>query len=311
MKDRTEQLKRASWIGILGNSILAALKIVVGFLSGSFAVIGDGIDTLADTLSFIITLHTARIIAKPPDSKYPYGYKKAETISTKILSFIIFFAGAQLLISTAGRIIEGEIRAMPSMLAIYVTLISILGKSLLARWQFRIGKRNNSSMILANAKNMQNDILISASVLVGLIFTFVLNMPLLDLVTAMLVALWIIRVAFKIFLESNLELMDGVPDANIYDKIFQSVESVKGAYNPHRIRVRQLADLYLVGLDIEVDKDIKVEEAHEISKEVENKIRQKIPNLYDVLVHIEPRGNIELDEVYGISEENIKSDKKK
>lgn len=307
MDDRSEQLKRASWIGIIGNSILAALKIVVGFLSGSFAVIGDGIDTMADTLTYVITLFTARVIGKPPDSKYPYGYKKAESISTKVLSFIIFFAGAQLLISTASRIIEGEARPMPSLIAIYVTLISIIGKGILAFWQFRIGKRNNSSMIIANAKNMQNDIIISASVLIGLVFTFIFKMPILDLVTAMLVALWIIWVAFRIFQETNLELMDGVSDTEIYDKIFQSVDLVKGAYNPHRIRVRQLADLWLIGLDIEVDKDIKVEKAHEISKSVEIELRKKIPNLYDIIIHIEPRGNVETDEVYGISEGNIKS----
>ena len=93
MKERTLQIKQASWVGIIGNTLLAAVKILVGFISGSLAVIGDGIDTLSDVLTYVITLFTARLISKPPDPKYPYGYKKAETISTKVLSFIIFFAG--------------------------------------------------------------------------------------------------------------------------------------------------------------------------------------------------------------------------
>lgn len=302
---RTQELKRASWIGIIGNAFLAILKIVIGFISGSLAVIGDGIDTLSDVLTYIITLFTTRIISKPPDCKFPYGYKKAETISTKVLSFIIFFAGAQLLISTASRLFSGEVREMPSIIAVYVTILSIIGKGILAAWQFKIGKRTNSAMIIANAKNMRNDILISASVLVGLFFTFMLDMPALDVVTAMFVSLWIMKVAFTIFRETNTEMMDGVTDTEIYYKIFKAVEQVDGAKNPHRIRVRKLADLFLVAMDIEVDSTISVFEAHEISRLVEVSLHNHIPNIYDVLIHIEPEGNIEENEVYGISESNI------
>lgn len=304
---RAGELKRASWIGIVGNSFLAVLKIIVGFISGSFAVIGDGIDTLSDVLTYIITLYASRIISKPPDCKYPYGYKKAETISTKILSFVIFFAGAQLLIATVGKLLSGEIREMPSQIAIYITIISIVGKGILAAWQFNIGKRNNSSMIIANAKNMRNDILISASVLVGLIFTFVFRMPSLDLITALLVSLWIIKVAIGIFRESNTELMDGVRDIRVYDQIFKAVEAVEGAHNPHRIRVRQLANLFLIALDVEVDQNIRVIEAHAIARKVELSLRNSIPNIYDILIHIEPLGNIEEDEVFGISKADVEN----
>jgi len=303
--ERNRELKRASWIGIIGNSLLAVIKIVIGFISGSLAVIGDGIDTLSDVLTYFITLFTTRIISKPPDCKYPYGYRKAETISTKVLSFIIFFAGAQLLISTSTRLFSGEEREMPSVIAIYVTILSIIGKGILAAWQFKIGKRTESSMIIANAKNMRNDILISVSVLVGLIFTFVLNMPLLDIITAMFVSLWIIKIAFNIFQESNMELMDGVADTEIYFKIFHSIEEVDDAHNPHRIRVRKLADVLLIALDIEVEGHITVNEAHAIAVKVEQQLKKNIPNVYDVLVHIEPFGNIEDDEVFGISRDNL------
>jgi cation diffusion facilitator family transporter len=303
--DRTQQIKRASWIGILGNSLLAVLKIVIGFISGSLAVVGDGIDSLSDVLTYIITLITARIISKPPDYKFPYGYKKAETISTKVLSFIIFFAGAQLLISTVGRLIENEPREIPSIIAIYVTILSIAGKGILAAWQFKIGKRTNSNMIIANAKNMRNDILISGSVLTGLFFTYILKMPSIDLVVALLVSFWIIKVAWGIFKETNVELMDGVGDTEIYNKIFKAIEEIEGVSNPHRIRVRKLANLFLVAMDIEVDKNLRLYQAHDLSKKVENKIRELEPNIYDILIHIEPEGNIEDDEVYGISKESI------
>ncbi len=304
--ERNRELRRASWIGIIGNSLLAVIKIVIGFISGSLAVIGDGIDTLSDVLTYFITLFTTRLISKPPDSKYPYGYRKAETISTKVLSFIIFFAGAQLLISTGSRLISGEQREMPSIIAIYVTILSIIGKGILAAWQFRIGKRNESSMIIANAKNMRNDILISASVLIGLIFTFILKMAVLDIITAMFVSLWIMKVAFNIFQETNMELMDGMQDTEMYFKVFKEVDKVKGAHNPHRIRIRKLADVHLIAMDIEVDGSYTVSQAHDIAREIENRLKQNLPNVYDVLIHVEPYGNVEKDEVYGVSKENIK-----
>lgn len=310
MYDRSIELRKASWIGIIGNSLLAFLKVIIGLLSGSFAVIADGIDTLSDVLTFFITLFTARIISKPADCKYPYGYKKAETVATKILAFIIFFAGAQLLISTLSRLSNGEMREMPSIIAVYVTLFSIVGKILLFIWQKRIGKRTNSAMILANARNMLGDVLISSSVLAGLIFTFALQLPVLDTITGMAVSLWIIWVAFGIYRETSFELMDKVTDVSIYYNIIKSVEQVKGAYNPHRIRVRKIADLFLIALDIEVDQNILVSKAHEIAKEVEQTLKQNINNIYDILIHVEPLGNDEA-ELFGISKDNLSLTKTK
>ncbi len=283
------------------------LKIGVGFISGSFAVIADGIDSLSDVFSYFITLYTARIISKPPDRRYPYGYMKAETISTKVLSFIIFFAGAQLLISTLTKIFNPKPEVMPDIIAVYVTIISIIGKGILSIWQFRIGKRNESPMIIVNAKNMRNDILISLSVLVGLIFTFKFEMPVLDLITALIVSLWIMKVAFQIFMETNRELMDGVDDTSIYDKIFTAVDSVEGVKNPHRIRVRKIGNMFLISLDIEVNKNMTISAAHELSRKVEQSIKDAIINVYDILIHIEPEGNVEIDEQYGISREDFKT----
>lgn len=304
-KDRSYHIKKASWIGIIGNSFLAIAKIVIGFIASSYAVIGDGIDSSSDILTYIIILITARIIAKPPDKKFPYGYKKAETSATKILAFVIFFAGAQLMISTGKQLYLGGEREMPTYLAIYVTLFSIVGKAILAMWQFKIGNQINSNMIIANARNMRNDIFISLSVLIGLVFTFILDMPIFDNITALLVSLWIIKEAIGIYRESNLEMMDGVKDTTIYYKIIKAVDAVEGAFNPHRIRVRNLANMYLIALDVEVDQDIKVREAHEISKKVEAKLKENIENIYDILVHIEPLGNIEHDETFGISQHDI------
>lgn len=302
-KSRNQSIKKASWVGIIGNTILAIIKILVGFISGSMAVIGDGIDTATDILTYFITLFAAKIMNKPPNFRYPYGYNRAEAVATKALSFVIFFAGAQLFLSTLIQIIKNEPHGLPSLLAIYVTVISIVSKAGLAFYQFRIGKKVQSNMIIANAKNMRNDILISASVLVGLVFTQVLKLPILDLLTAMAVGIWIMKAGFDIFMETSRELMDGSDNPELYYKIFDAVEEVGGA-NPHRVRIRKHSNLYTVDLDIEIDGKLSIKVGHDIAQKVEDKIKERIYNVYDVLVHVEPKGNIE-KEKFGLSRENI------
>ena len=304
MPSREKQIIRTSWIGILGNFILAASKITIGLISGSMAVVGDGIESASDIITSWVTLFTARIISKPPDPKHPYGYHKADTLATLALAFIIFFAGAQLLISTIILLIKGEVTEMPSMLAVYVTLFSIVGKFFLSFIHFRVGKRIKSPMLIANGKNMQNDILLSVGVLLGLFFTFILKLPVLDKITALLVGIWIMKTGFQIFLKTNVELMDGVNDPKIYNRVFEIIGGIKEVYNPHKVRIRQIGHLYLIAIDIEVDRTKTVEESHEISKKVEDKLKEEIVNVYDILVHIEPYGNIE-KEVFGVKNEDL------
>jgi len=302
---REQKIIRASWWAIAGNFLLAFLKLAAGFISGSYAVIADGIDSLSDIVSSVVVLVAARIISRPPNIKFPYGYKKADTVATKVLSFMIFFAGAQLAYSTILILVNGTAMDTPGRLAIWVTLISILGKLSLAILLFRTGKKVESTMLTANARNMRNDILLSVSVLASLVFTVILEEPLIDRIIALLISVFIMYEGFRIFMKSNIDLMDGIDNTGVYDKLFESVHSVEGAHNPHRVRARKIGHYYMINLDIEVDPDLPVREAHDIAKNVENSIKSNLKNIYDVMVHVEPLGNLEEDEKYGITETEI------
>jgi len=302
---REKKIIRASQVSIAGNAVLSLLKIVTGIITGSLAVVADGVDSASDIITSLVTLFTAHIIARPPDPKFPYGYNKADTIATKVLAFIIFFAGAQLAITSFNRLIYPVERVIPESLAIYIIIISIIGKYLLSGYLKRVGKKVESAMLIANARNMQNDVVISVSVLTGLIFTFILKLPVIDVITALGVSVYIMIVAFRIFMQANLEMMDGVENEEVYKKIIEAVHKVEGASHPHRIRARKMAYLYVIALDVEAEGDISLTEAHEIARRVEQQIKKAIPNVYDVLVHLEPRGNVEPDEVFGVSEKDV------
>ncbi len=301
IKSREKSIIRASWIAILANAFLSVLKIVAGFLSGSMSLVADGIDSAGDILGSLITLLTARIISRPPNIKHPYGYDKADTIASKLLAFLIFFAGAQLAIATFGRLISGEEGVIPAPMAAIVVIISIAGKQLLAQYLRKTGKRIDSPMLQANAKNMQNDVIISLAVLLGLIFTHVFNYPLLDVITAFAVSVWIMIVAIKIIIRSSRELMDGLDDPGIYNIITKAVGRIEGAHNPHRIRARKMAHYYMIALDIEIDGKKSLNEAHEIAHNVEDEIKSRIKNVYDILIHIEPLGADRSHEAFGVS----------
>jgi cation diffusion facilitator family transporter len=302
---REKRIVVVSKVAIFTNAFLSLLKIGIGLFAGSLAVVADGIDSASDVLTSLITLFTAHIVARPPDLKYPYGYNKADTMATKILAFIIFFAGAQLAISTFGKLVHPVPRAIPKTIAVYIVIVSIVGKQLLALYLKKAGKSEQSSMLIANAKNMQSDVLISLSVLIGLTATFIFKMPLLDVLTAFVVSAWIMIIALKIFMESGRDLMDGVDNPEIYKKIIAACTKVEGVSHPHRIRVRKMAHLYIIALDIELPGELTLQEAHAKSHDVEKIIREDIENIYDVLVHIEPQGDTDDNEVFGISESNL------
>lgn len=302
---RLRQIAVVAWISIGANAALALTKILGGWFAGSLAVIGDGIDSSGDILSSTLTLVTTAIISRPPDERFPWGRQRADTVATKFLAFVVFFFGAQLSFSSFTSILNHDPRDIPGALAFVVTGISIVVKLLLASLLYWSGKHSHSGMMIANAKNMQSDVVISVVVLLGLVFTQVLHIGMIDLIFAFLVGLWIMRTGVEIFMETNTELMDGMDDKTAYFQVFAAVSTIPGALNPHRARIRKFANYYIIDLDIEVDPQLSVAEAHIISQKVEEAIKRRLSNVYDIMVHIEPEGNVEHSEKFGLNRQNL------
>ncbi|MBI9107125.1 MAG: cation transporter [Spirochaetales bacterium] len=302
---RTRKIKKASYAGIAGNGLLAVLQISFGTVGRSAALVGAGIDTATDILSSFITLFASDIADKPPDREHPYGHGRAETIAAKVLSFIIIFAGSQLLLSSLLSLIKREERMLPAEFVIYISIISIAAKFVLFIYKMKIGKEVNSQMVIADAKNMRADIILSSSVLVGLLVTALSGYPVIDLIMALGVSVWIIKNGFEIFMESNDELMEGSGDPELYRNVFRLLKDVDGITNPHRVRIRKINTMYVIDLDIEVDGRISVNEGHELAMQAEQIICENIENIYDIIIHIEPGGNFEGSERYGLTEDSL------
>ncbi len=308
---RNRLIVNASWVGIGLNAALAVIKLLVGIADGSFAVISDGVDSGVDILTSVITLAAAGLMMRPPDARFPYGYSRVDPLATKVLSFVIFFSGVQL-ITVAGKNLIFHLSGpgalnphdLPGAPAMIVTGISILVKSLLAWYKIGLGKKISSSMLVADGQNMRLDIITSVVVMFSLIIGRVTGLTIIDAITGILVSIWIIRIAVSIFLETNIELMDGMKDTDVYGRILAAVDPIREAHNPHRIRVRKLGHLLLIVMDIEVPPDMSIAEAHIISLEVEERIRSRVDNVYDIIIHIDPLG-LEEEEKYGVSRDTL------
>lgn len=308
---RERLIRIAGIIAVVGNGALAILKLVIGSKANSLALIGDGIDSSCDVAIAILTIIIGAIIAMPSDKEHPWGHGRAETTASMALAFIIFFAGFELASSSIQSLkdfINGSVGANAiSGFAIVASIISIVGKILLAISQFYFGKKAQSTILLSNAENMKNDIFISSSVLVGIALSTLCKMPVLDSVVAFLVALWVIKNAITLFLEMNTELMDGTKNESVYEELFEAIKTVKGATRPHRVRIRKIASLWDIDLDIEVDAMMSVHEAHDIAENVADAIRARISSVYDIMVHVEPAGHQDHhpEEQYGLSENDL------
>jgi cation diffusion facilitator family transporter len=309
---RVRLIKTASFIALFGNLALALLKITLGIRSGSRAVIGDGIDSSVDVLISMISLVVARVISRPADKEHPWGHGRAETVATALLAFLLFFAGAQLILNSGRDLIFRADREVPEPAALIAVIVSILGKLILARVQYVFGENAGSAMLKANARNMTADVAISAAVLLGLGFSTLLGIGAIDSAAAILVGIWIIKAAVGIFLEANAEFMDGSTGTASYQAVFDAVNSVTGAGNPHRTRMRRIAGLWDIDIDIEVDPALTVWEAHIIATQVEKAIKERIEGVYDIMVHVEPLGDSlgRKDEGYGLDEARLSDDAK-
>jgi cation diffusion facilitator family transporter len=303
--DRSKLFSKAAWIGVLANGALSTAKVLVGLFFNSSAVLADGVDTGTDVFTSLVTLVSGRISNRPPDETHPYGHERAEAIAAKIVSFIVFYAGVSLFFTSVKRMIFGEHPQIQGVLPLLVTVLSMIVKTWLFLYKYHVGKKLNSSALVADALNMRNDILISSTVLFGVILSKV-GLFWMDSIAALVVSIMIIRTAFNIFRETSYELMDGMHDLEIYQEIFDAVESVKGVKNPHKVRVRQVGYKYFVDIDIEVDPNLTVRMGHDIATQVKQAIIGKNDRIVDVLVHVEPAGNVE-QEPFGLDQEKLDS----
>ncbi len=286
MGESEEKIKhRVSLLAVILNSMVAVTGIAIGLMAGSMAVLAYGIDSSTDILTSLTMLITVKIASKPPDKTHPYGHERAETIGAKIISFVIFYAGASLLFESTKRLITGDFHRIMSPLPLAFALAAMAIKSLLLYLEWSVGKKTGSKAMLSEAANMANDILSSSLVLAGVIFNR-LGIPWLDPLVGILLSLLIIRTALGIFRDSIYELMDGIPpeEMDIYQEIEHTLNRCESVLSVKRLRIRKMGKYLMVDADIAFPGDYTLSQINAISRSIENRVKSEFPNVKEVRI---------------------------
>lgn len=266
---------------------LALIKIVAGWRAHSASVLADGFESGADVFASGLVLVGLIIAARPADREHPYGHGRGETLSGLVLGFFLF--GAGVLIAWHG-IAESNDAVIPASWAIVPLVISIFAKAGLVAVKYRHGKSIGSSSLIADAANDAIDIL-SGTVALGAL-SLTLWMPgrflKADHYGAFLVGIIVIGTSVRIVLEASLHLMDTMPSDEMMESIRAVARAVPEVKGVEKCFARKTGLKYHVDLHLEVDPEISVRASHDIAQKVRARVKEELPWVADVLVHVEP-----------------------
>src|SRR6056297_1223665 len=283
---RYQQGKKISIISLLSNTLLAVLKISIGFFANSKALIADGFHSVSDMASTIIVMISIKFSETPADKNHPYGHEKAEALGTNILAVILILTAVFLGRDAILTIMSGNI-AEPGSWALFAAFISIIVKELLYRFTIKIGEEINSRGLIADAHHHRSDAFSSIAALIG-IGGAKLGFRFLDPLAGLVVAFLILKVGYEILRDTSYELMDGRPAKEKINQIRECAAAINGVIEIHDIKLRSYGPNYIVDLKIVVEDQLSVVEGHNIACRVENEIINNSEDVKDVLVHVDP-----------------------
>jgi cation diffusion facilitator family transporter len=266
------------------NWSVSAAKIIIGYWINSLSMIADGFHSLLDGASNIIGLVGLTMASKERDEDHPYGHKKYETFSAIGISLLLFITCFEVVELAVRRLIHPQpIEVTPA--AFVVMLATMAVNFFVTRYEHRKGKELSSDVLIADAAQTRSDILVSFSV-IGTLILVKLGYPQFDVFVAIGIAFVIGQAGFMILRRSSMVLVDRM----VLDKsqIEQICTSIEGIDKCHRIRTRGRPDDINIDLHIVVNQEMRVEEAHAIAHQLEKKLKQQIPGVTDVQIHVEP-----------------------
>jgi cation diffusion facilitator family transporter len=278
--------RRVSWLTIIGNMLLAAVKAGVGLLYGSSVLIADAVHSLSDVATTVVVLFAMRIAKAPPDAEHPYGHGRAESIGAKVLAVMLFLMGLSIGATAVRQLFAGTF-AVPGHLAIWVVLLSIVVKEAMYRYSMAVGRRINSTALIADALEHRSDAMSSVASLIGVVGAR-LGYPIFDPLAAVVVSIFIVKMGVGIFLESSNELMDAQVHGELVAEVQMHANSVPGVEHVDEVRIRKYGPYHFVDMKLSVDKNLTVWEGHNIASQVKSKLQSSVPSVGDVLVHVDP-----------------------
>ena len=281
-----EEKVRVAITSIIASASLALLKLVVGLSTNSLGILSESLHSGLDFVAAMMTLYAVRIVMRPRDLKYTYGYAKFESISSLLQILLLFAVAGWVFYEGIERILAFEaIRPEVTIVSFAIMFISIVIDFGRSRALYRTARKYGSQALEADALHFKADMFSSAIVLVGLSLVFFLDIPKADAYAAIAVAGMIVYTSLGLGRRTLDVLLDKAPKG-AYHQILESVSGLEGVDRPHDIRIRKMGPETQVDMHIEVPRTYTHDTAHKVATIVEEKVKQILPNS-DVLVHVD------------------------
>ncbi len=275
----------AGLFGIISNALISILKLIVGLLAGSIAIIADGVNNLSDCVSSIITMVGFHLSKKPADKEHPYGHARMEYIAGLVVSFIVIFIGLQLIGESITKIKAPTFSSFGN-LSIAVMLFSILIKL----WQvylFRmVGRQLNSSALMATAIDSRNDIISSIAILISIPLSSIVGFSL-DGYIGLAVSLFIIYSGIILVKETSAPLLGSAPDNSTMDIISSLILETEGVLGLHDLIIHSYGEgRVFASAHVEMSADGDLLKSHEIIDGIEFKVHELLD--INLTLHLDP-----------------------
>jgi cation diffusion facilitator family transporter len=302
--ERAQTARKTTLVSVVVNIILSTLQIVVGYFARSQALIADGIHSLSDLFADFVVLIANHHSQKDPDDDHPYGHQRFETAASLMLGIILMLVAIGMLWVSVDKLMNpGDIPDV-SIVAFFIALLTLVSKEGLFRYMLKAAKAVKSSMLVANAWHARSDAASSLVVSVGILGN-ILGYPILDPIAALIVALMIGRMGWNFGTEALNDLMDRTIDDDEIKAIRDTLERTPGVLGAHDIRARKMGDMIIVDAHIEVDRNLTVEQGHDISAAARYAVMQR-HRVLDLLAHVDPADPVDpVDPLEPITQSNL------
>ena len=278
--------KTCTLIGLITNIALAIFKLLAGIFGFSYAMIADAIHSMSDCLATGTVYIGLRIGERPPDKSHPYGHANAETIAAFLVALIILATGIFVGISAIQLIAHRHLET-PATIALIAAVTSIVIKEIMFRYTLKVGKKNNSPAVIANAWDHRSDAYSSMAALAGILGAR-LGFQYLDPIAGLAVSVLIVKLSLTL-LRSNVGiLMDESPKPAVLAKIRAAVLEVEGVKAIDSVRAHPRGSIFTIDIEVAVDSNFTVEQGHKVASQVKHKLLNEIEHVQDVMVHVNP-----------------------
>ena len=284
---------RAAQVGLLVNAALAAVKLAAGIVGSSYALVADAMESAADVLASLLVWWGLAIAAQPADENHPYGHGKAESIAAAAVALMLLGAAATIAIEAVHEIRTPHTVPAPWTLLVLVGVVLV--KGLLARRVKAVGVTLHSTAVSADASHHLSDAITSAGAFVGISVAVVGNRLTGDTAwaaaddwAALLAAGVIAYNGVELFRPALNDLMDRMPAGEVVAPVRRAAEAVPGVLAVEKLIVRRAGTHLLVDIHVQADPATRLDAAHVLSGMVKSAIREGVPRVSGVLVHMEP-----------------------